>query len=980
MKTNNRHIILAAALLASAGTLPAAAQNQAPGMARALEVNEGGAEGFLTRAEMMAQEGNYRGTVDQLQHLMNMPAAPAQREKAEFLLARAAAHIPGMDAETLYRDFLQNYPASTMREQALLGVADCLYDAGDFGKALQAYYQVTAGALNDADAERLDYRTAYCLLKLSRYDEAGRIYDRLAYSGTYSSAARFYQGYIAYAQGDMEKALQLLKSVEHVADEPCNRAPYYLAQIYFSQKDFTKAAAEAKRLRSGSMPEEYAAETERILGESLYSLGDHSEGIAALRRYVQMTDTPVPSALYLLGVEEYNSGNYDKARQLLTPASEEMSALGQSALLYIGQSYLQQDNYDAASMVLQKACRLDFDAPTREMAYYNYAVSHLKGGRTPFGSSVALFEDFLRRYPDSPLAPKVQDYVVSGYVDDNNYAAALTALDQIKNPTTKQKEARQQVLYLLGSRELQAGDVNSAITHLREAKSLSRLNPKLGAEASLWLGESLYRKGEYKAADNEFTSYLKSGYAKGANEAVAYYDRGYGRFALKQFGGAIDDFRKFLKTAPSGISSAQRADALNRLADCQYYRHDFSAAAETYSQALDAAPESGDYPLYQQGMMKGLSGDNLAKIELLSEVIERYPSSTLIPSAMFETAESHSVLGNKSEALKSYTRLAELYPQSEQGRRGLLLSALTFLNMGDTQSAKTQYKKVISRYPTSEEARAAADDLKHISADEGSLADYSSFLASVPQAPKMDNAEAASLMLESARKALAEGRSSDALARATEIVNDYPDSPEAVGALEIKAGAEEAAGMAPRALETYRLMAEKASNSSDANTARLGIMRLCQDLGEYTEVISSADGLLASSAVGANVKAEATFAKALALSKTGSAAQAEELWRALAENPESLWGAKSLYYLAQQEFNDKKTKKAEEDVTRLIDANPPHDYWLARGFILLSDIRAREGNHFEAEEYLRSLRENYPGNEADILQMIDTRLSSLKSK
>ena len=58
----------------------------------------------------------------------------------------------------------------------------------------------------------------------------------------------------------------------------------------------------------------------------------------------------------------------------------------------------------------------------------------------------------------------------------------------------------------------------------------------------------------------------------------------------------------------------------------------------------------------------------------------------------------------------------------------------------------------------------------------------------------------------------------------------------------------------------------------------------------------------------------------------------------------------------------------------LISSDTPQAYWLARGFILYSDVLRREGNKFEADEYLKSLRSNYPGTEADIFEMIDSRL------
>ena len=65
-------------------------------------------------------------------------------------------------------------------------------------------------------------------------------------------------------------------------------------------------------------------------------------------------------------------------------------------------------------------------------------------------------------------------------------------------------------------------------------------------------------------------------------------------------------------------------------------------------------------------------------------------------------------------------------------------------------------------------------------------------------------------------------------------------------------------------------------------------------------------------------------------------------------------------------------------VEALTTSGTPHSYWLARGFILLSDIYAAQGKKFEAREYLNALRENYPGSESDIFMMIDSRLSSLE--
>ena len=86
-------------------------------------------------------------------------------------------------------------------------------------------------------------------------------------------------------------------------------------------------------------------------------------------------------------------------------------------------------------------------------------------------------------------------------------------------------------------------------------------------------------------------------------------------------------------------------------------------------------------------------------------------------------------------------------------------------------------------------------------------------------------------------------------------------------------------------------MAGKASSAADINTARQGIMNLGVLLGRYDSAIEAADGLLSSSAVGADVQAQAQYTKALALSRQGNTAEAMRLWSALATDPESLYGA-----------------------------------------------------------------------------------------
>lgn len=941
------------------------------------QVNSPDAAGYIERGRLMFDDANYRGCIDQMGHALGLTDVPSDREEAEFYYARAAMAVPGMDALPLLEKFLADYPASQRRTQVQLYIGDCYYDRGEWAAALKAYALFDNDCLNPSEAESRNYRLAFCLLKMGEYGE--RFYQELLNTKQYGNEARFYLGYIAYHNKEYDKAAELFRSVRP-GEAPTDMVPYYMAQIYFMRKDYRRALEQAKALlASGAGDAQFRSETERVAGESMYALGDEKGAVDYLRRYASSVESLLPSALYILGVDDFRNGRYEKTIERMTPVTAEHSSIGQSAYLYIGQAYCKLDNYNAATMALDKASRMDYDPQVTETAMYNLAVAGLQGGRVPFGSSVARFEEFLASYPDSRYAPEVEEYVINGYMTDNNPAAALRAVNAIKNPSEKVLAAKQQVLYMLGSRELQTNETAAALAHFLEASRMGSLNATLANECNLWMGECLYRQGKYAEAVKSYKAFIRSASRNNPNLPLAYYDLGYARFAQKQFADAKTDFSRAIESAKgmksSPVSSnVNLSDAYNRLADSYYYSSDFASAASTYEKAYSLNPKAGDYPMYQQGLMKGLQRDHNGKIEILSAMTSRFPTSSLVPSALLEMGESYGELGRDDRAIETYTALAARYPNTAQGRQGTLLLAMTYLNNGNRAQAIAQYKKVVQNYPTSDEARAASDDLKHLMADEGRLGEYAKFMDNVPNAPKVETAELAALSLESTEKALESGMTETAYDRAVEVIETFPDSPQAVRALAIKGEIEAAQGKAEPALATYRELESRASSSSDMNTARMGILRVCRDLGNHEQVIETADALLESSSLGSSQKSEVAYTKAVALAASGKGSEAVELWKAVGADTDDIYGTKGAFDLAQYYFENGRTDDALAEVNRLIDANPPHDYWLARGFILLSDIQRKQGKTFEADEYLKSLKENYPGTETDIFQMIETRL------
>lgn len=971
-------------------------------------VNSPEPQGYRQRGELMFQDRNYVGCIDQMRHLKAESTAPAETETADYYIALSAAHLNHADARALLGYFLWKYPASALRPIVQLEFGNIELDNGRYGEALTVYESIKADALDEASRQTLDYNMAYCLIKRADYDRADALLSALTASKRYANGARFYRGYIAYVKGDYRRAADLLKGVD-TSTAPGNMAEHYLSQIYFLDGDYNKAAATARRLLNSDVDKEYKTEAARIIGESEYNLGNDAEALRYLNQYVAETDTPLPSALYILGVTDYRRGDYTSAIRNLTPVSGLDNAIGQSACLFIGQSYMQKADYSPAMIAFEKAARMDFDRDTKETAYYNYAVARTEGGKIPFVSSVTTFEEFLRKFPDSHYSQAVREYIVTGYMTDNNYPAALASIEAIPNPTAKILKAKQQVLYTLGTRELAAGHAPQAVERLRAARALRSHDAAIGAETDLWLGEALYAAGKYEDAARMFREALANRSLTAANRPLARYDLGYALFQDGKYADALSEFSSFLNN-PGTSSSVTVADAYNRVADAHYYSRDYQEASDAYSKAITSSRSTADYPMFQKAIMNGLLKNRQAKIDGLLSMMREFPQSSLVPAAMLELGETYDLMNLPDKTVETYSALAARYPSTSQGRQASLLMAMTYVNNGNFVQAETTYKNLISQAPTSDEARQATDKLRELMADRGRIDQYVAFINGVPGVEPVDSDRIETSAFQAAeRDYLANGtvaRITDYLERypegahrqdalayavranatsgnyaavltyAAELLEKYPDSANAPEVLKAKADAEYAQGKGELALESYTRLSETASTPYMTNEALIGIIRTARDLNLNDRVIGAADPLLNSGTVTDAQRSEATFAKALALSLQGQSDEAEQLWRNLASDPDKIFGAKSAYYLAQAEFDAGLTEKAETDINGLINSDTPHIYWLARGFILLSDINARLGNDFEARQYLISLKENYPGSEVDIFNMIEQRLST----
>lgn len=970
------------------------------------------AVGYLERGRQMYESHNYVGAVDQLEHLKGLPADESMREQADYYIALSKFEQGDEASLALLHKFIEQHPASPLAMEAQMKVGNFYFYRGEWESALLSYSLVRNRSLDLDSDEDLEYRRAYCNLRLGNYAEAERQYYELEKSPRYGGASDFYKAYIDYARGDYDSAQEKFSRIPQ-GSELGYQSQYYITQIEYNKKHYRQVIEQGKALLAERLNDYFDAELNRVVGESYYHLDNDSEARIYLRRYFDNPEgEPYRTAAYTMGVLDYRNGNYEAVVNDMLHVTDGSDALAQSAYLYMGQAKRQLGDLNGANMAFQQAATMNCDRSVRETAYYNYAVGVSKGARTPFDKSIDLFEDFLNEYPNSRYKDNVEGYLVDAYMSTTDYQRALTSINRIKQPGSKVLKAKQNVLYNLGVQALSNNRNTEAAEYFRQAIAVGNYDATALNESRLWLAEAQYRAGNYKDAAKQQQEYVK-GVSKGdENYGIAQYNLGYSLYGEKRYAEAKTAFQNAIDSKQ--LSGDLVADAYNRIGDAQYYARDFKAAQSSYDQAMKTDKNNtGDYSMYQKGIMMGLNHQYADEIAQMDALVKAYPKSDLAPQAMLEKGNAQALLGKNSEALATYAALLKNYPKSVEARKGLLQTALVNKSIDKEEAAIDAYKQVIRSYPTSDEAQAAAEDLKLIYADRGQLAEFSKFLNSVPNAPKIDVNEVERLTFEAAEKAAIDtkpsidkmqqyianypggayvpkakyyiaryhygkGNYAEAMTAIDEALQAGGDASYAQDAIAMRGDILSKQGKYAEALQSYKDLADRATSEDNRTLAQLGALRVAKQMGDWKQVQDIAGTLLDRGGLTANEEKEVTLDRALSLAQMGNTKDAEAAFRTLIKDTNSEYGAQASYELSRMQYEMGNNKGAEQTINALIDAGTPHTYWLAKSFLTLADVYYKQNNVAQARETLQTLKTSYPGKEKDIFEGIDSRLNKWK--
>jgi tetratricopeptide (TPR) repeat protein len=914
-------------------------------------------------------------------------------------------------AETDVTNYLAEITNSPWNSQLWFEMARLQYQNRKFAVAARTFDKVDASGLKGRDLEDFRFFKGYSNFEAGNTEKAKQAFFEIkSTKSMYARTAGYYWGYINYTEGNYETALAEFAKIDK-DPQFANFIPYYTSQIYYLQGRYEQVIEMVANLLPGA-PADQKNELNKIMGDSYFQLGSYAQAIKYLEAYNGQNGKKTREDFFRVAYCYYYVQQYAQAIPSFEKAAAGKDLLAQTSYYHLADSYVKTGDKNKAKYAFERAAQFSFDPQIEEDALFNFAKITYELSYSPFNETIKAFDQYISKYPDSERNDAAFDYLVKVYMTTRNYREAISSIEKIKVKSPSVKEAYQRVTYYRGLEFYNDGNYSKALEMLNQSLEHGTYNRTYRVLSLYWSAEANFQLGNFSQAIKGYNEFQTSAGAFSLPEfGNAYYNTAYAYFKLKNYNEAASWFRKYVNQ--SKVTDTQKADAYNRLGDSYYVKREFEEATKFYTLSINMGTYDTDYALFQRASCYGMDRGFQNKIDDLEIIVAKYPRSAFVDDALYEIGRTYERLNDNDKAIATYNMLLKTNANSSYSPKGLLQQGLIYFNRSEFKNSLVSYKTVVEKYPNTEESKAALVGIKNNYVELNDVDGYFAYTKTLGNVIVVTTDQQDSLFYMTAEKNYM-GGDKNAATQFQEYLKRFSEGSFRTNATFYLGESLYGSGKYSESLKYYEEVALKSDNifteqslikageltfnagkydlalgyfqrlEKMANTqwntlrARAGIMRSLDKLQQYENTVVAAQKLLGTDKITDVMTREANHKLAKAYYNLGKKAEALPLLTALASDVKSVEGAEAKYLITQMLFNDKKLDLCEKEIMDFIQQSTPHQHWLAKSFILLSDVYLAKGDLFQSKNTLKSVIENYVVNNDGIVEAASAKLVEIE--
>jgi tetratricopeptide (TPR) repeat protein len=623
-------------------------------------------------------------------------------------------------------DHLLYYAERTnkLREEELYQIGFTLYQTRNYGRAIQ--YLQDLATVDSEIGQNAMYILGDCYLRQNQRASARAAFGtarRMAYDPRIQEEALWNYAKLSYELQDPREAIAALQELP-LESKYYIDAQNLMSDIFLSYRDYQQALEILERMPNKTPKlQETHQKVAYLRGVQLLQSNDVPQAKILLERSLQYSVDARSRALaiYWLADVAHREGDFNNsirlANQFLTLAKSMSNLPDESSIFtanYLqGYNYLKQENYTAALGFFEDVVRGIERNRTfirnPQVLQQVLGDATLRAGdcyfkRNQYAKAVEYYNIAIDRKYEGFVYALYQKAIIEGLL--GRTSNKILALEQIER-SYPNSEYADDALLMLGATYQEIGQFSKAVEPLKELLRRYQGKSVLIPKALVRLGLISYNQGNVDAA----ITYYKQVFANNpdpseANLALAALEEIY----VDDLGQA-DNYFAFLETVRGNVESNLR-DSINfRVAEAQFENGNYERAISAYTDYLQRFPR-GNYilpALYNRAESHSVLRQYSQAFKDYEAVVQRGPSSFFLRALEKAAIIAYNHEQNFARAYELYTQLESVATSPDQRFEAQLGSLRSAYRINRSQAVFEQARKVISNPNASQQQIATAN-------------------------------------------------------------------------------------------------------------------------------------------------------------------------------------------------------------------------------------------------------------------------------
>jgi TolA-binding protein len=929
------------------------------------------------------------------------------KENAKFYAAVCALELGNEDAESLFLEFIREYPLNPNTKLAYFHVGKAYFAQKNYTKALEWFEKTEPSSLSQKQRTEYQFKQGYAYFELKNFEKAEPLFEAVKKEDSpFKESATYYFAYINYLNKEYKTALA---NFEKLKGSPTYEAsyPYYITSMYYLDERYDDVIDYAIPAMAKTK-QQFEPEMLSLVAASYFAKSEFKNAEKYFAEFYSKDKNNTKNNLFIYqyGYSLFQNGKFKESIPVLEKLTTDDIYL-QNGMYTLGKSALKLNNKEKARSAFFRASRLNFDKVIQEEAWLSYARLSYE---LEFNSqALESIQAFIKQFPSSKKINEARVLQGEILLTSKNYQTAIDILEPLQNKTPEAKEAYQKATYFRGLEFYNERAFPNALSMFLRSGNFPE-DKEINALSIYWMAESMYELRKFGEAVKTFEKFLAMPAAQKTDVYnFANYALGYAAFEDEKYTKAASYFEKFLNGDDKDPKTV--TDATIRLADSYFVNKNYGDAMANYNKIINGKLTGEDYALFQRGMIQGLQKQDDAKIATMQSLLRQFPTSNYADDAGFETAYTYFNKGDFDKSKSDLVDLVAKYPRSSYVPRALVTIGLVQYNQDQDDAALESFKKVIRDYASSVEAKQALESIKNIYVDRGDANGFIAYAATTPLG-NYSMSEQDNIVFQAANNRYLKSDAQGTYEAVNAYFEKFPKAIHDKEARFIRAESLVKLNRSAEAIPDYDyilndwtsdyterslmsvskvLMDEKKYNEAIVYLKRLettadykvhytyainNLLKAYNALGMADDMMKYADLIKNSDKASEEEKNSSDLFIGKAYLVKADTVQAVKSFNNVIAKTKTLAAAEAKYNIAAIQYAKGDYKNSQKTCFDLINNMPSYDYWVAKSFILLSDNYLALKDKLQAKSTLLSIIDNYEGKD-DIVPTAKEKLAKI---